>query len=52
MHLGASAATKINRKDFGLTWNRALDGGGVVLSDEVAIVIDVELVKHAAAPPK
>ena len=52
MHMGASAATKINRKDFGLTWNRALDGGGVVLSDEVAIVIDVELVKHAAAPPK
>ena len=51
LHMGASAATKINRKDFGLTWNRTLDGGGVVLSDEVAIVIDVELVKRAPAPP-
>lgn len=52
MHMGAAAATKINRKDFGLTWNHTLDGGGVVLSDEVAIVIDVELVKHAPSPPK
>lgn len=45
---GASASTKINRKDFGLTWNRALDGGGVVVSDEVEISIDVELVKKSA----
>jgi polyisoprenoid-binding protein YceI len=32
---GATATTKINRKDFGLTWNKALEGGGVVVSDEV-----------------
>lgn len=45
LHLGASASTTINRKDWGLTWNRALDGGGVVVGDEVAIEIDVELIK-------
>jgi polyisoprenoid-binding protein YceI len=42
---GASATTKIDRKDFGLTWNKSLDGGGVVVGDEVAITIDVELLK-------
>jgi polyisoprenoid-binding protein YceI len=47
LHMGASATTKINRKDFGLVWNRALDGGGVVVGDEVAIAIDVELIKRA-----
>jgi polyisoprenoid-binding protein YceI len=49
LHMGASASTKVNRKDFGLTWNRALDGGGVVVGDEVAVTIDVELVKRAPA---
>lgn len=49
---GATATTKINRKDFGLTWNKSLDGGGVVVGDEVTITIDVELLKKAdkAAP--
>ena len=41
--VGASATTKINRKDFGLTWNQALETGGVVVGDEVKITIDVEL---------
>jgi polyisoprenoid-binding protein YceI len=41
--MGAAATTKINRKDFGLVWNRALDGGGVVVGDEVTINLDVEL---------
>jgi polyisoprenoid-binding protein YceI len=45
---GTSATTKINRKDFGLTWNRALETGGVVVSDEVNITIDVELIKSAS----
>ena len=40
---GVSATTKINRKDFGVSWSRALDGGGVVVSDEVNITLDVEL---------
>ncbi len=45
---GYSARTKINRKDFGLTWNAALETGGVVVGDEVKIAIDVELVRQAA----
>ena len=43
--LGISATTKINRKDFGLTWNAALETGGFLVGDEVAITLDVELVK-------
>lgn len=43
---GASASAKINRKDFGLTWNKALEAGGVVVGDEVRINIDVELIKE------
>lgn len=45
--IGASATTRINRKDFGLTWNRALDAGGFVVGDEVSITIDVEAVHRA-----
>ena len=41
---GTTATVKINRQDFGVKWNRTLDAGGVVLGDEVAITIDVELV--------
>jgi polyisoprenoid-binding protein YceI len=42
---GASATTKINRKDFGLAWNKALEAGGAVVGDEVTVSIDVEAVK-------
>jgi polyisoprenoid-binding protein YceI len=49
LHMGASATTKINRKDFGLMWNAVIEGGGVMVSDEVTITMDVELV-HRAAP--
>lgn len=42
---GASATTKINRKDFGLVWNKVLETGGVAVGDEVQISIEVELVK-------
>jgi len=45
---GASASTKINRKDFGLTWNKALETGGVVVGDEVDISIEVEMIKAVA----
>ena len=45
---GATATTKINRKDFGLTWNKALETGGVMVSEEVSITVDVEGVKAAA----
>lgn len=37
-----SATTKINRKDFGLNWNAALESGGVLVSDEVKIGIEIE----------
>lgn len=47
---GASATTKINRKDFGITWSRAVDSGGVVVSDEVRINIEVELVRKPQPP--
>ena len=40
---GASAAAAINRQDFGVSWNRALDAGGVLVGDEVQISIDAEL---------
>lgn len=42
--MGASATAKINRKDFGLTWNAALETGGVLVGDEVSITLDIELV--------
>lgn len=42
---GASATTKINRKDFGLTWNAAIESGGVVVGDEVTISLEVELLQ-------
>ncbi len=44
---GTTATTKINRQDFGVTWSRALDGGGVVVGDEVSITIDLELILPA-----
>ena len=42
---GATATGKIYRKDFGLTWNRVLDTGGVVVGDEVTIYVEVELIR-------
>jgi polyisoprenoid-binding protein YceI len=42
---GFSATTKISRADFGLTWNAALETGGVAVGDEVTITIDVELLR-------
>jgi len=44
---GASATTRIARKDFGLTWNAVLESGGFVVGDDVDITIDVELVRKA-----
>ena len=42
---GASASTKISRKDFGLLWNKALETGGMAVADEVQINLEVEMVK-------
>jgi polyisoprenoid-binding protein YceI len=43
--IAVSATTKINRKDFGLTWNAALETGGILVGDEVTITLDVQFVK-------
>jgi len=40
-----SATTKINRKDFGLTWNAALETGGILVGEEVTIALDVQFIK-------
>jgi len=45
--IGLSATTKINRKDYGLTWNAALETGGILVGEEVTITLDVEFVKAA-----
>jgi polyisoprenoid-binding protein YceI len=44
---GATATTKINRRDFGLEWNVALETGGILVGDEVKITLDIELAKQA-----
>lgn len=43
--VAVSATTKINRKDFGLTWNAALETGGILVGDEVTITLDIQFVK-------
>jgi len=45
--VAVSATTKINRQDYGVKWNANLDNGGVVVGDDVSIVIDAEMVKQA-----
>jgi polyisoprenoid-binding protein YceI len=45
MRVGLSATTKISRKEFGLTWNAALETGGLLVGDEVTITLDVQFVK-------
>ena len=40
-----SATTKINRKDYGLTWNAALEAGGILVGEDVTVTLDLEFVK-------
>mgnify|MGYP001572349987 CR=1 FL=1 len=49
---GFSARTRLNRKDFGIVWNKTLDAGGVMLGEEVDVVIDIEATLKAEAPAK
>jgi polyisoprenoid-binding protein YceI len=42
---GFTAVTKINRKDFGIVWNKALDAGGVTVGDEVTIQLEIQAKK-------
>lgn len=46
---GLTATTKVNRKDYNINWNKSLDGGGVVVGDEVDIVLDLELTDNTKA---
>ena len=45
LRVGLSATAKINRKDFGLTWNAALEAGGMLVGEDVTITLDVQFVK-------
>jgi polyisoprenoid-binding protein YceI len=47
VRVAATATTKVNRKDYGLNWNKALEAGGVLVGDEVTIEISLELIKKA-----
>lgn len=46
MRRAVQATTSINRKDFGLTWNAALETGGVLVGDEIRIELDVQFIKQ------
>jgi polyisoprenoid-binding protein YceI len=48
LHRGATATTLINRQDFGVLWNHNLDGGGVVVGNDVTITIDIEVTRKPA----
>jgi polyisoprenoid-binding protein YceI len=43
--IGLSATTKINRKDFGLAWNSALETGGILVGEDVTISLEVQFIK-------
>lgn len=45
MRVTADASGTLNRKEFGMTWNKSLETGGVLVSDEVTVIVHVELVK-------
>ncbi len=47
--IGFEASTTINRMDYGVTWNRAAEGGGAVLGDEVQITLNIEAVEQPAS---
>jgi polyisoprenoid-binding protein YceI len=49
--VGFELNTKLNRKDYGINWNRALDGGGMMLSDDVEVTISLETVKKGPEAP-
>jgi polyisoprenoid-binding protein YceI len=48
---GFSATGSLNRKEWGLNWNQALETGGVLVGDKINIEIELELVKQAQAEP-
>ena len=52
-HHGGDGDRQINRKDFGLNWNVALESGGLLVGDDIKIEMNVELIKvEAPWPPR
>lgn len=49
IRIGASATTKIKRSDFGLTWNAALETGGILIGDELKIELEVSAIRAQSA---
>jgi polyisoprenoid-binding protein YceI len=47
--IGATASAKLNRKDFGLTWNTPLETGGFLVGDEIRITLEIEAIRQAVA---
>jgi len=43
--IGLAATTRINRKDFGLTWNAALETGGMLVGEDITVTLDLQFVK-------
>jgi polyisoprenoid-binding protein YceI len=43
--IGLSATARINRKDFGLSWNAALESGGVLVGEDVTITLEIQFIK-------
>ena len=48
MRRGVTSTTKVNRKDFGLNWNKTIEAGGVMVGDDVTITVEMELIKQGA----
>ena len=46
VRVGATATAKVKRDDFGITWNAALEAGGVLVGNEVKITLDISLIKQ------
>lgn len=49
---GFEGRVKVNRQDYGIAWNKVVEGGGTVLGDEVEITLNVEGVRQAPKPPE
>ena len=47
LRVGFEGETTVNRKDFGLTWNAALETGGVLVSEKVKLEFDISAIKNA-----
>jgi polyisoprenoid-binding protein YceI len=49
IRVGVTGSAKINRKDFGLVWNTVIEGGGLLVGDEVKITVETELIQKGPA---